>query len=289
MPALALLAGLPLAGLGVTAASLPFADVASATTGCTGTLSGIQVTAGSPQLAKVGTAFADPLEATVVDTGGCPVPFADVVFTTPGTGPSASFAGGLGADTVTTNSQGIATAPALTANDISGSYSVTAEIQNTTFAVTFDLTNTTTGVATTVTAVSGNSQSAEVGAQYTAPLEVSVTDAYGAAVPGTTVDFTVVTTSGAGATFVGGGASAAVQTGTERDRHEPASRCRLNRRDVHGDSDRKRGERAGHLHALRRCFGTYHPYRRDGFFPEHRAGHHIRDTPRRDCDRHQRQ
>ncbi len=127
VPALALLAALPLAGLGVTAAFLPFANVASATTGCTGTLSGIQVTAGSPQLAKVGTAFADPLEATVVDTGGCPVPFADVVFTTPGTGPSASFAGGLGADTVTTNSQGIATAPALTANDISGSYSVTAE------------------------------------------------------------------------------------------------------------------------------------------------------------------
>ena len=214
VPALALLAGLPLAGLGVTAASLPFADVASAATGCTGTLAGLQVTAGSPQLAKVGTAFADPLEATVVDTGGCPVPFADVVFTTPGTGPSATFAGGLGADTVTTNSQGIATAPALTANDISGSYSVTAEIQNTTFAVTFDLTNTTTGVASTVTAVSGNSQSAEVGAQYPAPLEVSVTDAYGAAVPGTTVDFTVVTTSGAGATFAGGGATAAVQTVT---------------------------------------------------------------------------
>ena len=214
VPAIALLAGMPLAGLGVTAASLPFADVASATTGCTGTLSGIQVTAGSPQLAKVGTAFADLLEATVVDTGGCPVPYADVVFSTPGTGPSATFAGGLGADTVTTNSQGLATAPALTANDISGSYSVTAEIQNTTFAVTFDLTNTTTGVASTVTAVSGNSQSAEVGADYPDPLEVSVTDAYGAAVPGTTVNFTVATTSGAGATFVGGGAAAAVQTGT---------------------------------------------------------------------------
>ncbi len=212
VPAVALLAGLPLAGLGLTAASLPLADVASATTGCTGTLSGIQLTAGSPQLAKVGTAFADPLEATVVDTGGCPVPFANVVFSTPGTGPSANFAGGLGADTVTTNAQGVATAPALTANDISGSYNVTAEIQNTTFAVTFDLTNTTTGVASTVTAVSGNSQSAEVGAQYNAPLEVAVTDAYGAPVEGTTVNFTVVTTSGAGATFVGGGATAAVQT-----------------------------------------------------------------------------
>jgi hypothetical protein len=209
-----LLVGLPLAGLAVTAASLPFAGVAAATTGCTGTLSGIQVTAGSPQLAKVGTAFADPLEATVVDTGGCPVPFADVVFSTPGTGPSATFAGGLGADTVTTNSQGLATAPVLTANDISGSYSVTAEIQNTTYAVTFDLTNTTTGVASTVTAISGNNQSAAVGADYPGPLEVSVTDAYGAAVPGTTVNFTVATASGAGATFVGGGATAAVQTGT---------------------------------------------------------------------------
>jgi hypothetical protein len=211
---LALLAGLPLAGLGVTAASLPFADVASASTGCTGTVVGLQVTAGSPQLAKVGTAFADPLEVEVVDNGGCPVPYADVVFSTPGAGPSANFAGGLGADTVTTNTQGIATAPTLTANDISGSYSVTAEVQNTSFEVTFDMTNTTTGVASTVTSVSGNNQSAAVGADYPAPLEVSVTDAYGDAVQGTTVDFAVATTSGAAATFVGGGATAAVQTGT---------------------------------------------------------------------------
>jgi hypothetical protein len=215
VPAFALLAALPLVGLGVTAASLPFAAVASANPGCTGTLAGLQVTAGTPQLAKVGTAFADPLEATVVDTGGCPLANEDVVFTAPGTGPSASFEGGLTADTVTTNTQGVAMAPALTANDISGSYTVTAQIQNTLYAVSYDLTNTTTGVASTVTAVSGNNQSAGVGVQYNAPLEVSVTDAYGAAVPGATVNFTVVTTSGAGATFVGGGASAAVQTGTD--------------------------------------------------------------------------
>jgi len=213
VPAVALLAGLPLAGLGVTAASLPFADVASANPGCTGTLAGLQVTAGSPQLAKVGTAFADPLEVEVVDTGGCPLANEDVVFTAPGTGPSASFDGGLTADTVTTNAQGVATAPTLTANDISGSFTVTAGIQNTLYAVSFDLTNTTTGVASTVTEVSGNSQSAAVGAEFNSPLEVSVTDANGAAVPGTTVNFAVVTTSGAGATFVGGGAAAAVQTG----------------------------------------------------------------------------
>jgi len=214
VPALTFLVALPLAGLGVTAASLPFAEVASANPGCTGTLAGLQVTAGSPQLAKVGTAFANPLEATVVDTGGCPLANEDVVFTAPGTGPSAAFQGGLTADTVTTNAQGIATAPALTANDISGSYTVTAQIQNTLYEISYDLTNTTTGVASTVTLVSGNNQSADVGAQFNAPLEVAVTDAYGAAVPGTTVTFTVVTTSGAGATFVGGGATAGVQTGT---------------------------------------------------------------------------
>jgi hypothetical protein len=214
VPVVALLAGLPLAGLGVTAASLPFADVASANPGCTGTLAGLQATSGSPQLAKVGTAFADPLEAEVVDTGGCPLANEDVVFTAPGTGPSASFDGGLTADTVTTNAQGVATAPALTANDISGSFTVTAQIQNTLYTVSYDLTNTTTGVASTVTSVSGNSQSAAVGAEFNAPLEVSVTDAYGSPVSGTTVNFAVVTTSGAGATFVGGGASAAVQTGT---------------------------------------------------------------------------
>ena len=37
-------------------------------------------------------------------------------------------------------------------------------------------------------------------------------DAFGDPVPGKTVDFTVVTTAGAGATFVGGGASATAQT-----------------------------------------------------------------------------
>ncbi len=214
LQAIALLAGLPLAGIGVTAASLPFADIASANPGCTGTLAGLQVTSGSPQLGKVGTAFADPLEATVVDTGGCPLANEDVVFTAPGTGPSAAFAGGLTADTVTTNTQGIATAPVLTANDISGSYTVTAQIQNTLYEVSYDLTNTTTGVASTVTSVTGNNQSADVGAQFNAPLEVSVTDAYGAAIQGATVNFTVVTTSGAGATFVGGGGTAAVLTGT---------------------------------------------------------------------------
>jgi hypothetical protein len=171
------------------------------------------VTAGTPQLAKVGTAFADSLEVEVVDTGGCPLANEDVVFTAPGTGPSASFDGGLTADTVTTNAQGVATAPTLTANDISGSFTATAGIQNTLYAVSFDLTNTTTGVASTVTAVSGNDQSAAVGAEFNSPLEVSVTDANGAAVPGTMVNFAVVTTSGAGATFVGGGAAAAVQTG----------------------------------------------------------------------------
>ena len=40
---------------------------------CTGTLGGLLVSGGSGQAARAGTAFADPLAAEVVDTGGCPL------------------------------------------------------------------------------------------------------------------------------------------------------------------------------------------------------------------------
>ena len=60
-------------------------------------------------------------------------------------------------------SDGIATAPSLSANDVSGSYAVTAEVESTGYEVSFQLENTTSGVASSVGVSSGNAQSAQVG------------------------------------------------------------------------------------------------------------------------------
>ncbi|HTW05879.1 MAG TPA: hypothetical protein VME46_00095, partial [Acidimicrobiales bacterium] len=212
--ALSLLVGLPLAGLTAVVPTVVLAAPASAATSaaCTGTIAGVVVSGGSPQTAKVEEGFSTPLEAEVVDTGGCPVANVDVEFVTPTSGASATFPGAATTATVETSTNGVASAPTLTANDVSGSYTVVAEVASTGIEVDFDLTNTTSGVANAVKISSGNDQSAKVGTQFGLPLTVELTDAYGDPVPDETVGFTVVTTSGAGATFVGGGSSATAQT-----------------------------------------------------------------------------
>jgi hypothetical protein len=212
--ALGLLVGLPVSSLTGLAPVVLLAAPASAATGsaCTGTIAGVVVSAGSPQTAKVGEGFSSALQAEVVDTGGCPVPNVDVEFVTPTSGASATFPGAATTATVETGTNGVAGAPTLTANDVSGSYTVLAEVASTGIEVDFDLTNTTAGVANAVKISSGNDQSAKVGAPFALPLVVDVADAYGDPVPDETVAFTVVTTNGAGATFVGGGSSATAQT-----------------------------------------------------------------------------
>jgi hypothetical protein len=209
-----LLVGVPLGTATGLAPVLLLASPASAATSstCTGTIAGVTVYGGSGQTAKVGTDISSPLEAEVLDTGGCPVANVNVEFVTSGTGASATFAGTATTATVTTGTNGVATAPTLTANEVSGSYSVLAEVASTGMEADFDLTNTTAGVASVLTATSGNDQSAKVGTQFGLPLTVTLFDAYGDPVPDETVDFTVITTSGASATFVGGGSSASAQT-----------------------------------------------------------------------------
>ena len=184
---------------------------AAAPSSCTGALAGMILVSGSGQVAKVNTAYASPLEATVVDTGGCPLPGEQVEFLTPVTGASAYFAGGAVNATVSSGTNGAATSPALTANTVSGSFMVEAEVVGTGYLVDFDLTNTTAGVATSVSVTAGDSQTAAVGGSF-GPLQVRVDDAFGDPVAGATVSFSVVATSGQGATFVGGGTSASAET-----------------------------------------------------------------------------
>jgi hypothetical protein len=213
--ALSLLVGLPLVGWAGLAPVVVLAAPASAATGgsaCTGTIAGVSVSGGSAQTAKVGEGFASALEAEVVDTGGCPVANVDIEFVAPTSGPSATFPGAATTATVATGTNGVASAPTLTANDVSGSYSVVAEVASTGIETDFDLTNTTAGVASALKATSGNGQSAKVGTQFALPLSVTLADAYGDPVPDQAVNFSVGTTDGASASFVGGGSSTTAQT-----------------------------------------------------------------------------
>jgi hypothetical protein len=86
-----------------------------------------------------------------------------VTFTAPGSGASASFSG-LTTATAVTNSSGIATAPALTANGTIGSYTVTAAVSGIPTPASFSLTNT----AAPVTSLTGSVNTSMAGANLTA-------------------------------------------------------------------------------------------------------------------------
>jgi hypothetical protein len=208
LPALVIAGVLAFAGTAAPAG----AATASPSPACTGTLGGLLMSGGSGQAARAGTAFADPLAAEVVDTGGCPLSDVDVEFVAPTSGAGGTFPGSATTATVASGPDGVATAPSLTANQVSGSYAVLAQVPSTGYEASFALTNTTSGVAAGVRAGSGNGQSAKVGAQFSLPLVVNVVDAYGTPVGEANVSFTIIPANGAGATFVGGGTSASAQT-----------------------------------------------------------------------------
>jgi hypothetical protein len=110
----------------------------------------ISATAGSGQTATVRTAFTTQLAAKTVDASGNPVSAASVTFTAPGSGASGSFAGSATIATVSTGTDGIATAPAFTANATFGSYQVSASTPGVPTSAIFALTN---AASTTPTAV----------------------------------------------------------------------------------------------------------------------------------------
>ncbi len=100
----------------------------------------VTTTAGSGQTANVGVAFATLLAVKVSDAFGNAVPGTTVVFTAPSSGASGTFVGGAATALVVSGNNGVATAPAFTANNTAGQYSVSAAAQGLT-AVTFALIN----------------------------------------------------------------------------------------------------------------------------------------------------
>jgi hypothetical protein len=86
---------------------------------------GITAVSGSGQSVTPGATY-NSLVARVFDSNGNGVPNASVTFTLPSSGSSAAFAGTGLTFTGTTNAQGLITTPLLSANNNSGSFTVTA-------------------------------------------------------------------------------------------------------------------------------------------------------------------
>jgi hypothetical protein len=146
--------------------------------------------------ATVGTHFAEQLAVVVKDASGNPLAGVPVTFSLgngtksggPAGGAGAAFPDGQSAVTVMTNSGGEAVAPALLANDIAGSYTVTATVGNT--STRFTLTNI-AGAPAEVTVIGGGSQHAHIGSKYAKRFQVLVTDRFGNPVAGVPVSFAV--------------------------------------------------------------------------------------------------
>jgi hypothetical protein len=121
------------------------------------------------QAAKVGTPFARPLTAKVVDAYENPVPNVKVSILVPGTQPSAT----LGASAATTDAKGSVSFSA-TAGPTAGAYLATAVVEGTAFKADYALENTTLSPVV-VRTESGSPQSATVDKAFGARLVVVVT------------------------------------------------------------------------------------------------------------------
>jgi uncharacterized protein YejL (UPF0352 family) len=97
---------------------------------------------------------------------------------------------------VVTNSLGVATAPAFTANSVAGSYTVAASATGVAPA-NFSLTNN-AGPASSIAATAGTPQSATINTAFTTALQATVKDAGGNRVSGATVTFTAPASGASG-------------------------------------------------------------------------------------------
>jgi len=164
---------------------------------------------GTPQTAQLDTAFANPLQIALANSDGCPITTVvtgtPVTFTAPASGASATF-GASGSNTLTvgTDTSGSASVQMLTANDTTGSYTVSASSAY--GMVAFSLTNSAAGIPATIMPLAPTSQHATVNTRYPQPLAVRVLDANGNPVVGALVTFSLGSTGNAGA---GGGISGA--------------------------------------------------------------------------------
>jgi protocatechuate 3,4-dioxygenase beta subunit len=173
--------------------------------------SSIAASGTTAQEASVNGSYAQPLQARVTDVNGNPVQGATVTFAIlPGaTGASASFVGGEPA--ATTDSNGLATSPALIANGVPGRFIATASTAGVSTAATYALDNHATAAALQLT--STHDASATVDSRYRSPLRARLLDAGGQPIEGAAVTFAIAAAdNGAAADFLGGTSQATVLT-----------------------------------------------------------------------------
>jgi hypothetical protein len=175
----------------------------------------ISATGGSGQTTAVNSAFASPLQATVLDAGSNPIQGVTVTFTAPGSGASGTFPGGFLTATGATNASGVATSPAFTANSNSGSYTVAASVSGLGSTASFGLTNSALTQTITFNPIANQVQGTPLNLVATSSSTLTVS--FGSLTTGVcTVVGTVATLSNPGictiqATQLGNGTYAAAQ------------------------------------------------------------------------------
>ena len=102
--------------------------------------SSIVALSGTPQSTTVSSNFQTPIQAKVIDANGNPISGVMVNFSTPSAGPSALFGNSTNASSVT-DASGVATAPAVTANGQTGTYTLVARVPSLPSEADFSLTN----------------------------------------------------------------------------------------------------------------------------------------------------
>jgi len=166
-------------------------------TNTAGAPAGIAVYSGDNQSATINTNFGTPVAIQVVDAFGNPCGAAGAGLTGSfivSAGNSGSTATANGSTNVTTDNNGIATAPSLTANGTAGPFAITAlffqyfpTFQS--FIVNFSLTNTASAPAALIV-FAGSPQSVAVTTAFPVALAAKVTDSGGNPLGGFTVHFT---------------------------------------------------------------------------------------------------
>ncbi len=182
----------------------------------------LTLVAGTPQTTTLGSAFAGGLQVALSNTDGCAVTNAagvPVTFSAPLNGASGRFStSNANTATVGADASGTVAAPAFTANDTAGSFTVTASSPY--GSVAFELTNTAAGVPARLVAIPLKHRSTSVGSRFPQLLQVRAVDAGDNPVAGATVAFALASGTAshcgavptASANFAGGGTQATATT-----------------------------------------------------------------------------
>jgi hypothetical protein len=149
---------------------------------------GVTPTSGTPQTTSIQGQFGVPLKVLVKNASGNPAVGTKVKFSAPTAGPSATFVGGASVDVEISDSSGVATSSALTANTTAGNYTIVASVLGVSGTADFSLTNT-PGPPASIKAVSGAMQSAATNGIFYSSLEALVADNLGNPVSGVAVTF----------------------------------------------------------------------------------------------------